>query len=151
MRTKSLKTLAREAWKLCATYIKIRDDWRCYTCGKQAFHSPTINAGHLFPDTHSNTRYDSLNIHAQCVRCNKYLHGNLHKYIIRFLNDFGLPAYEYLSVRSCKPYKYTKETLLDVQVRYHHELVTIFPEKYHAYENRFGSKKIERKHEKRKN
>lgn len=89
-----------KAWRACANYIKERDSWTCFTCGKVAY-GREMNAGHMFSRSKKIIKYDYRNIHAQCVHCNQYLSGNLHVYVKRFKERYGKQLYNYFySIRN---------------------------------------------------
>lgn len=64
-------------WHLVSLYIRNRDGWRCFTCGRYATGS-ALHAGHFIPSSVGGfaLRYDETNIHAQCYHCNINLSGN---------------------------------------------------------------------------
>lgn len=70
-----------------------------------------MTAGHLFPATKANTRYNYRNLHAQCLRCNWHLHGNLHAYIRNFIRKFGQKQYDELFLESSKSRTFSVEDL----------------------------------------
>lgn len=86
----------RQLLKAIADYVRRRDNYTCYTCGKRETDPRKMNAGHLFSRRHKALRYDLRNIHAQCVYCNKYQGGNLHIYIHKFIQQYGQKAYNKL-------------------------------------------------------
>ena len=48
----------------------------CVSCGvKKPFDQ--LQAGHFVPADHYIHRYDERNVNAQCVKCNRFMHGNL--------------------------------------------------------------------------
>lgn len=81
---KSLATLKKNLWKAFATYIKNRDDWTCFTCGRKG-EGPAINAGHFIPKAAGGLAlyFNEDNVHAQCVSCNLFLEGNHYEYGLR--------------------------------------------------------------------
>ncbi len=53
-----------------------------------------MNAGHYFAkEFYKSVRFDVDNIHGQCVRCNKYLSGNLIPYRENLLIKIGEGIY----------------------------------------------------------
>lgn len=74
-------------------FIRERDlngeNFKCISC-QRTLHKDNMNAGHFysagqFPEA----RFDEDNVHGQCVRCNKYLHGNLAYYKDNLLSKIG--------------------------------------------------------------
>ncbi len=69
-------------WKWFSLYIRLRDADNkgiitCITCGAKHFWKGTnqVNAGHFMSRKHNATKYDEMNVHGQCVACNKYGYG----------------------------------------------------------------------------
>jgi len=85
-----LARLKDNAWTIFSQYIRTRDK-KCFTCNG----SPD-NAGHFF---HNCLDFDEENIHAQCVRCNKWLSGNLAIYSVNLLKLLGQKKFELLNIR----------------------------------------------------
>ena len=104
-----IPTLRRKAWGLFSAYIKRRDKNICFTCGEFA-----TQAGHFIHK--DSLDYDGMNIHAQCVRCNLYLSGNLAEYAIRMIDKYGRDAVDNLMRRKHEIHKWTigeLETIID--------------------------------------
>lgn len=100
---KSRAQLKKLLWKHFATYIKNRDNWTCFTCGKKG-DKYTMNAGHYIAKAACGNEYyfSETNVNAQCVVCNLKLEGNR-------------PAY-----REAIKKKYGEETLTDLENNYHY-------------------------------
>lgn len=62
------------------TYIRLRDrNQSCISCGGKL--GDKYDAGHYFScGAYPNLRFNEDNVHAQCVRCNQHLHGNIAEY-----------------------------------------------------------------------
>lgn len=111
---KQLKSLKNKAWKLFSEYIRRRDKGTCFTCGdKRPWKSQ--NAGHF---RHKRLDFDEININCQCVRCNKWLHGNLAVYGVRLVEKYGLERIKDLHKRADEFKPYTKEQLEIIIARY---------------------------------
>lgn len=76
-------------------YIRLRDYPLCFTCGKDVSKmnalGPQYVAGHFIP---KNIGGDALefhenNVHGQCQRCNRHLHGHLSMYAKRLIETYG--------------------------------------------------------------
>ena len=102
MRRKSknrIPTLRKKAWRLFSEYVRKRDKNVCFTCGGYATH-----AGHFI---HKDALdFVPLNIHAQCVRCNLFLSGNLAEYTIRMIDTYGREAVDGLWARKNEVHKW---------------------------------------------
>ena len=79
----------------------------CVTCGARK-HYTKMNAGHF---QHNVLDFDEMNINCQCVRCNKWLHGNLTSYTMYLLLLHGKEKIDDLLKRSLVKHKYTEEEL----------------------------------------
>jgi hypothetical protein len=51
------------------------------------------------------------NVNAQCVHCNKYLHGNLGRYAVNLEKKWGGGVAEDMMRRKASAVKYTKDDL----------------------------------------
>ena len=99
----SLKALHKKAWELQSKYIRQLERGICFTCGKHG-EWKSQQAGHYI---HGNRMdFDPINIHCQCVRCNKWLHGNLGVYGERMIAEFGEQAVAELRERSKQEHKF---------------------------------------------
>ena len=56
-----------------------------------------MDAGHF---KHGVLDFDEINVHCQCKKCNKWMHGNLGEYSIRLIRKYGLEAIEELHRRA---------------------------------------------------
>lgn len=80
--------LLRKADKVFSDYIRERDNWTCFTCGKQGSKSEIQN-GHYIERNKKGTRYDERNCNAQCSTCNMWKKGNLRVYAQRLVSKYG--------------------------------------------------------------
>lgn len=100
-RKSTLAALKRELWALLSAYVKERDGNVCISCGARGLEGRNLHAGHLFSaGQHSLIRFDPLNVHVQCGRCNVFLRGNIAPYTAQFLKTYGLAQFERLDQRS---------------------------------------------------
>jgi hypothetical protein len=69
-------TIAR-AQQIFNRWIRFRDQNKgCISCGAEV-----TEAGHYYSaGHHSALRFNEHNVHGQCTRCNRYLHGNAIEY-----------------------------------------------------------------------
>lgn len=78
-----LMTLSDWKQKLQKTfneYIRLRDAEKgCVSCGI-SLKNRKFDAGHFYASTYEGLRYNELNVHGQCVPCNRNKHGNIHEY-----------------------------------------------------------------------
>ena len=96
IRKKELKPAGdyiKEAQTAVNKYIRLRDrDKPCVSCGSnpnQAFGG-TFDAGHYRSrGSASHLRFNLLNIHKQCVKCNRFNSGNAVDYRIELIRRIG--------------------------------------------------------------
>ena len=80
MRRKLIKKIDR----IFSKYVRLKNaDHKgyctCITCGK-TYHYKDIDAGHFVSRRHLIVRFDELNVHPQCRRCNRFLNGLQYEY-----------------------------------------------------------------------
>jgi len=77
----------KKAWQIFSKYIRfVRDKGVCYTCGSTK-DPREMDAGHY---KHSDSvDFDEMNIHCQCVNCNRNLHGNPKSYRLKLVQQYG--------------------------------------------------------------
>ena len=77
----SLSKFKRELWKVFAKYVKIRDNYRCYTCGVIC-KGKNAHCGHFIPASVCGLAlyFHEDNNHLQCAKCNIWLQGNQYIY-----------------------------------------------------------------------
>ena len=100
---KSVPSLIATAVRYFHAYIRNRDKGKvCVSCGVYT----TLEAGHFYSGGHYPIlRFDPLNVHGQCKRCNSHLHGNLNEYRKRITSRI---TPEQLSVLDLKSDQYKK-------------------------------------------
>jgi hypothetical protein len=112
----NLQTI-QELTKLAQTYfnsfIRNRDRNKgCISCGTQL--GKKFDASHYYSaGGHCNVRFDEDNVHASCVYCNQFLHGNLLNYQIGLVKRIGERIFE-LNDRAHKTRKFTRDELKEI-------------------------------------
>jgi hypothetical protein len=111
---KSLKTRAewlKDAQAIFNKYIRIRDAQKnCISCGGKL--GAKYDAGHYRScGAHPELRFQELNTHAQCVRCNQHLSGNLINYRKGLLIRIGQEKLDWLE----GPHEPLKLTIPEIQ------------------------------------
>ncbi len=109
-------------------YIRERDKGKvCVSCPTILSPKIKFDAGHFFAaGNYSGLRFDELNVHGQCVRCNRHEHGNLQEYRNRLpfrlnaLVDAGCTHGEF-SVIPEQSNKLTAEQAVFNLTRYRHD------------------------------
>ena len=86
MKTIKLPKLLAKAQIVFNKWIRERDkDKGCISCG-----GPVENAGHYLSQGHNSAfRFNEVNVNGQCIRCNKFLHGNLIPYRQGLIKRYG--------------------------------------------------------------
>ena len=85
-----VSTLKRKLWSIFSKYIRERDKYTCFTCGKKATGSG-MHAGHYIPKSVGGIAlyFNEKNVHAQCYHCNINLSGNSDIYMQRLVAKYG--------------------------------------------------------------
>ena len=97
---KTIPELTREAQSAVNAYIRARDSNKpCISCQVKTLHKlgGTMDAGHYRSrGSAAHLRFNVLNIHSQCVTCNRWQSGNVVDYRINLIKRIGLEAVERL-------------------------------------------------------
>jgi hypothetical protein len=95
-------------------WIRERDkDKPCVSCKKPL--GAKYDAGHYFSaGGHKAVTFDEDNVHAQCVTCNKYKHGNLLQYQIEIQQRIGIDRFTALQEKAYQVKKWTREELNEI-------------------------------------
>lgn len=88
MRTLNKRQLHKKLWTLFSKFIRERDDYVCFTCGKQTYPA---QAGHYRTGATCKKYlfFEERNVHAQCYHCNINLSGNWRTYQQRMWGLYG--------------------------------------------------------------
>lgn len=79
-----ISTLKKKLWAEFSKYIRERDRYTCFICGRKAEGS-AMHAGHFIPKSVGGIAlyFNEDNVHACCYHCNINLGGNLYEYGIK--------------------------------------------------------------------
>lgn len=101
----------REFWKVFALYIKKRDKWTCFTCGKRV-SGYDAHAGHFTPKSVGGLAlyFHEDNVKCQCASCNLAYQGNQYKFGKRLGDEKVKELHKYRLEN--KDLKYEKEDYL---------------------------------------
>lgn len=112
-RLKDTKWLKAKAQEYCNKYVRLRDDlFGCISCGTRA--DIKYDAGHFIPAGRCiPLRYNELNIHKQCTRCNTHMSGNLTAYEAALRIKLGDKVVEWLKGPH-EPIRYRAEDYLRI-------------------------------------
>jgi len=115
LRYKSISTLKKRAWKIFSEYIRKKEKGVCFTCGYRD-NWKNMQAGHCI---HGDAvDFIEENIHCQCIRCNKFLNGNLEIYIPKFIRLYGFETYQKILDQKHKKNKYSISELENIILKY---------------------------------
>lgn len=89
-KNKSVSFLRKKLWKTFSLYIRTRDAFKCFTCGKIA-QGAGMHAAHFITGATCPTElyFDTRNVHAGCYHCNINLSGNWVIYEQRMIEKYG--------------------------------------------------------------
>jgi hypothetical protein len=117
----SLKTAGsyiKEAQASVNKYIRLRDYGEpCISCGNSPAqkYGGTVDAGHYRSrGAAGHLRFNTFNIHGQCVKCNRYNSGNAVDYRLRLIVKIGIERVERLESDN-SPRKFTIDYLKRVK------------------------------------
>jgi len=99
VKEKSVSFWKKKAWAVFSKWIRERDNYTCYTCGKQYIGGHSMQAGHFISRSHNNTLFDEQNVHAQCYHCNVIKRGNMGEYAFRLIEELGNVGFQDLLAR----------------------------------------------------
>ncbi len=80
----------KDLWKIFSLFIRTRDKFTCFTCGKSG-DGKGMHAGHFIPRSTGGLSlyFHEMNVHAQCYFCNINLGGNGAEYYRRMIEKYG--------------------------------------------------------------
>ena len=110
----------KDAQKEFNRYIRLRDkDNGCISCGKPLIHG-NIDASHFYSvGAYPRLRFNEDNVHASCVYCNRYMHGNIAEYTIRLPKKIGIKRFEKLcNERNLEPLSLTIDEIKEIREKY---------------------------------
>jgi len=96
--------------RLFAAYVRLRDkDKPCISCGS----SVKLEAGHFYPRANLAVRWDEMNVHGQCIDCNRFKGGNRSAFGRGIAIRYGESVVEALDKRSQARIKLKSYELLE--------------------------------------
>ena len=112
----------KEAQKVFNQYIRLRDKAQpCISCGSKL--GSKYDAGHFYSmGGHKAVTFDEDNVHAQCVTCNQFKHGNLLEYRTRLCSKIGQERFDELEAKRHQVKKWTKEELEQIIKTYKNKI-----------------------------
>lgn len=124
-RLKSRSDHMREAQQAFNAYIRARDDGQpCISCGRGDGEIGNHLTGGKWDCGHYRSvgacpelRFEPLNAHRQCKKCNRDLSGNAVEYRINLIGRIGQESVDWLEGLH-DPKKHTVEQLKEIKARY---------------------------------
>lgn len=119
--------------RIFSTYIRMRDAdsngmVQCYCCGKLLPWKQSQNM-HYVPRQHMSLRFNEVNCHAGCVKCNYYDNGNIEEYILHLKKDYGNDIAERLAIAKKQAVKYSSAEFKALADYYKSEIKKLEKEK----------------------
>ena len=109
----TVQSLTKKAQRYFNAYIRERDKSKlCVSCKKPL--TSKFDAGHFYSSTHKNTTFNEKNVHGQCVKCNRDVHGNLLSYQIELERRIGGDELIKLHEEAHKIRKFTRSELKEI-------------------------------------
>ena len=118
------KTEKRKALKAFSDYIRERDHWTCYTCGRK-LDQYNADAGHLFSRYWAATLFDEDNVHCQCKKCNMLHELDVEPYKLKFIAEYGEDFYWELYRKSKGLVKRTAQDYIDLRLGFESKLALL--------------------------
>jgi hypothetical protein len=115
IKQKSIPKLKKEVETVCNRFVRLRDDGKpCISCGQFRL----LQAGHFFPvKGYDGLRFDEMNIHGECERCNGFDDAHLIFYEENLRERIGVDEMNQLKDRARKyrmnGYKFTRTELVE--------------------------------------
>ena len=98
-----ISTLDNKLWRIFSKYIRLRDRFqddycRCISCGSIHLWKD-MHAGHFIGRRHKSIKFDEINVHAQCCKCNTFGEGEQWKYGKALQKKYGEDVIDQLEVK----------------------------------------------------
>ena len=119
----SIPKLRDKVWVVFSKYIRLRGSvdgyGKCITCG---IVKPIteMHAGHFQHSKNKEFYLDPDNCHCQCPKCNLYLSGNLARYTLFMLDEYGQDTVDRLL--NSKPIIWKRDQLEELLETYKRKL-----------------------------
>lgn len=127
----TISTLKKQVWKWFSSYIRLRDCLKttgtltsgaCYTCGK-VYPLTRLQAGHFLAGRGGMVLFDEEQVHAQCMPCNVWLHGDFPTYQEKMRAKFGIEKVEEMIFKRRQTHKFTIAELENLLEKYKQKVV----------------------------
>lgn len=115
-----VSTMVKRVDKVFSEYIRLRDNYICFTCGKEG-----NEAGHFISRRYKSVRWDERNVNTQCGYCNRFLSGNMVEYFVRMEEKYGREVIDELMEKKNQFAKFSVSDLLELEEEYKKKLETL--------------------------
>jgi len=119
------KKLVKKLDDVFSLYIRHRDNFCCFICGKVKSISVVIQCGHLITRGKQSVKWDERNAHAQCRGCNLKHEYQPEHYNLKFIKKYGKAKYERLILESNIRPRFTNDDLLSMLRIYKEKLAKL--------------------------
>jgi hypothetical protein len=93
--SKERQKIVKDLDKAYSEYIRERDKYKCFTCGKQGYEKDGVmTCGHLFSRVNFSTRWTEEVAFCQCKGCNFSHEFHPEVYTKKFIDTFGQEVYD---------------------------------------------------------
>jgi len=130
---KTIPKLKREVWKWFSQYIRLRDCLKttntlhhglCYTCTKD-YPLTKLQAGHFLAGRSGSVLFEEEQVHAQCMVCNVWNHGDFPTYQEKMRQEYGTEKVEAMIRRRHDTRQWQREELEALKVKYQHKVTEL--------------------------
>jgi hypothetical protein len=115
------KKLIAKADKVFSEYIRKRDNYVCFVCGKQGSEKDGVmQCGHLFTRADYTVRWDEMNAWCQCRGCNFRHEYDWFPFYHAVLNHYHMDRLDYLTERRRDKKKLTNPDIEEI-IKYYQD------------------------------
>ena len=119
------KSLAmKAAWDAMSIYVRVRDGWRCITCGRKG-DKYSIQAGHFISRSYNAIKFDERNVNGQCKKCNVLLGGCWDIYYERMVEKYSQKVVDILMAARNQTKQFTIPELLELEKYFKEKLKSL--------------------------
>ena len=127
LKTPSMSKLKKKLWDVFSLYIRTRDNFTCFTCGKSKEKNPdtVFQAGHLFSRIKTAVCYAEMNVFCQCAFCNFKHQSDPDIYRDKFIAVYGPEQFVALKAKRNAICKRSKNDIEMLTIYYKQKLKEI--------------------------
>lgn len=115
--------------KLANRYARLRDTKElggafCISCLTWC-EFDELDGGHFIPTTSEAIRFDERNINAQCVKCNRFMGGNVRHYLKGMIRKYGQVVVDELESKERETKKWSEAELREIEIYYKEKIAKL--------------------------